>query len=218
MKPTRKPYFHKFLVPILAALLICLRIGIPPARAVHIRPLAGPLNGPLDGMSDPSAILLDGLLACETAIDLTACALLAADLGRVYADLLHSHPELFHVALRLSFASREIMVDGETVRLVAEVYPVYTLTDTDLTAARTLYRDTLKHDSLIAENASKNVEQDEKIAAGVRKDIEQDNEIQRQQDVDRQHDELLKFVRNLALIGIGIAVIALILSIIALLQ
>ena len=75
-----------------------------------------------------------------------------------------------------------------------------------------------KHDSLIAENASKNVEQDEKIAAGVQKDIEQDNEIQRQQDVDRQHDELLKFVRNLALIGIGIAVIALILSIIALLQ
>ena len=75
-----------------------------------------------------------------------------------------------------------------------------------------------KHDSLIAENASKNVEQDEKIAASVKKDLEQDNEIHRQQDVDRQHDELLKTVRNLALLGIGIAVIALIISIIALFQ
>ena len=70
-----------------------------------------------------------------------------------------------------------------------------------------------KHDSLIAENASKNVEQDEQIAAGVRKDREQDSEIQRQQNVDKQHDEQLKKAKTLALIGIGIAVCALIVAI-----
>lgn len=70
-----------------------------------------------------------------------------------------------------------------------------------------------KHDSLIAENATKNVEQDEQIAAGVRKDREQDSEIQRQQNVDKQHDEQLKKAKTLALIGIGIAVCALIVAI-----
>ena len=73
-----------------------------------------------------------------------------------------------------------------------------------------------KHDSLIAENASKNVEQDEQIAAGVRKDREQDSEIQRQQKVDKQHDEQLKKAKTLALIGIGIAVCALIVAIVSL--
>ena len=70
-----------------------------------------------------------------------------------------------------------------------------------------------RHDSLIAENASKNVEQDEQIAAGVRKDREQDSEIQRQQNVDKQHDEQLKKIKTLAWIGIGIAVCALIVAI-----
>ena len=70
--------------------------------------------------------------------------------------------------------------------------------------------------SLIAENASKNVEQDEQIAAGVKKDREQDSEIQRQQNVDKQHDEQLKKIKALALIGVGIAVFALIVAIIGL--
>ena len=73
-----------------------------------------------------------------------------------------------------------------------------------------------KHDSLIAENASKNVEQDEQIAAGVKKDREQDSEIQRQQNVDRQHDEQLKKVKTLAWIGIGIAICALVVAIVGL--
>ena len=73
-----------------------------------------------------------------------------------------------------------------------------------------------KHDSLIAENASKNVEQDKQIAAGVKKDVEQDSEIQRQQNVDRQHDEQLKKIKTLAWVGIGIAVCALIVAIIGL--
>lgn len=84
-----------------------------------------------------------------------------------------------------------------------------------------------KHDSLIAENATKNAEQDEQIAAGIQKDVEQDeritvsaqkdveqdSEIQRQQKVDKQHDEQLKKIKTLAWIGIGIAVCALIVAI-----
>lgn len=60
----------------------------------------------------------------------------------------------------------------------------------------------VEHDGLIAKNASKN--------------IEQDTEIQRQKKVDEEHDALLKQVKTLAIIGIGIATIALILAIIAL--
>ena len=60
-----------------------------------------------------------------------------------------------------------------------------------------------QHDSLIAKNTSKN--------------IEQDSEIQRQQNVDKQHDVQLKKIKVLALIGIGIAVCALIVAIIGLL-
>lgn len=60
-----------------------------------------------------------------------------------------------------------------------------------------------RHDSLIAKNTSKN--------------IEQDSEIQRQQNVDKQHDAQLKKIKVLALIGIGIAVCALIVAIIGLL-
>ena len=71
-----------------------------------------------------------------------------------------------------------------------------------------------RHDSLIAENALKNVEQDEQISAGVRKDKEQDSEIQRQQNVDKQHDEQLKKLKALVWLGIGIAVCALVISII----
>ena len=73
-----------------------------------------------------------------------------------------------------------------------------------------------KHDFLIAENASKNLEQDKKIADSVKKDIEQDNEIQRQQNIDKQHDKQLKHIKTLALIGFGIATLALIISIIGL--
>ena len=62
------------------------------------------------------------------------------------------------------------------------------------------------------------MEQDKQIAAGVKKDVEQDSEIRRQQNVDRQHDEQLKKIKTLAWIGIGIAICALIVAVIALLQ
>lgn len=86
---------------------------------------------------------MEGLVACEEKIDLSACDLSPSDLGRLYADLLYSHPELFHVALRLSYTTREVTVNGNPCRQVSEIYPIYTLTGEELTAARTLYRDTV---------------------------------------------------------------------------
>lgn len=59
-----------------------------------------------------------------------------------------------------------------------------------------------KHDAMIAENASKNAEQD--------------SEIQRQQVVDKKHEEQLRKIKILAWLGIGIATLALIASIIGL--
>ena len=73
-----------------------------------------------------------------------------------------------------------------------------------------------KHDSLIAENASKNIEQDKQIAAGVKKDVEQDSEIQRQQNVDKQHDAELKKTKTLAWLGLGVAIVAFVVAVIAL--
>lgn len=93
--------------------------------------------------TSPEAVLLAGLLACDEVIDLSAASLPVSELGRVYANLLYSHPELFHVALRLSFASREAVGEGTSVRTVTEVYPAYTLTGGELAAARVLYRDTI---------------------------------------------------------------------------
>lgn len=61
-----------------------------------------------------------------------------------------------------------------------------------------------EHDGLIAKNASKN--------------DEQDTEITRQKKVDENHDVLLKQVKKLAIIGIGIAITALVLAIIGLLH
>ena len=89
--------------------------------------------------TDPAKALMTGLLACDTVVDLSDCALPVAQLGWVYADLLYNYPELFHVALRLSYTSRE--VDG--VRWVGEVYPAYTMEGEALTAARGLYRETV---------------------------------------------------------------------------
>ena len=83
--------------------------------------------------------LSEGLLACAETIDLSACGVTVEELCAAYTRLLHGTPELFHVAPRLSFTTRE--EEGE--RWVVEVYPVYTLTGTDLTAARSFYRHTL---------------------------------------------------------------------------
>lgn len=60
-----------------------------------------------------------------------------------------------------------------------------------------------KHDSMIAENANKNQEQD--------------HEILRQQRVDRAHDEQLRQTKILAWVGVGMSALALVLSLIAIL-
>ena len=99
--------------------------------------VASPL--PVAAEADPAAILLEGLTDCREAIDLSGASLPVSELGRVYLTILHSHPELFHVAPRLSYSYTER--DG--TRAVTEVYPAYTLTGDALAAARAFYRDTL---------------------------------------------------------------------------
>lgn len=93
--------------------------------------------------TDPAAILLEGLTACREIIDLSDSSLPVSALGQVYLTVLHSHPELFHVAPRLSYRCTEVTVGGVPTLIVTEVYPAYTLTGDALTAAREFYRDTL---------------------------------------------------------------------------
>ena len=84
---------------------------------------------------DPTALLVAGLTDCMTVIDLRDASLPVSELGQVYQAVLLDRPELFHVAPRLSYGYTE--VNG--VRTVTEVYPVYTMTGEELTAARALY-------------------------------------------------------------------------------
>lgn len=92
---------------------------------------------------DAEALLLEGLTDCAEVIDLRDASLPVAELGSLYLGLLHSHPELFHVAPRLSYGYAETAVRGVPAYTVTEVYPAYTLTGAELTAARALYRDTV---------------------------------------------------------------------------
>ena len=71
---------------------------------------------------------------------------------------------------------------------------------------------------MIAENASKNVEQDKRLDARVKKDVEQDKELKKQQKIDKQHDEQLQKLQKLTMLGIGLALCALIIAIIALVR
>ena len=89
--------------------------------------------------TDPTAALVAGLTDCLAAIDLRGASLPVSELGVVYQAILLDRPELFHVAPRLSYGYTE--QDG--IRMVTEVYPVYTMTGDDLTAARALYRNTV---------------------------------------------------------------------------
>ncbi|MBE6699311.1 MAG: hypothetical protein E7584_03605 [Ruminococcaceae bacterium] len=74
-----------------------------------------------------------------------------------------------------------------------------------------------KHDSMIAENASKNVEQDKRLDARVKKDVEQDKELKKQQKIDKQHEEQIQKIKKLAFLGIALAITALIIALAALL-
>lgn len=103
--------------------------------------VASPL--PVAAEADPAAILLEGLTDCREAIDLSGASLPVAELGRVYLTILHSHPELFHVAPRLSYRCAETAIGGVPSLTVTEVYPAYTMTGDALAAARAYYRDTL---------------------------------------------------------------------------
>ena len=93
--------------------------------------------------SDPAAILAEGLTDCLASIDLRGASLPVAELGSLYRDVLLAHPQLFHVAPRLSCGYVEATVNGVQTRVVTYVSPVYTMTGTELTAARALYRETV---------------------------------------------------------------------------
>ena len=84
-------------------------------------------------------LLREGLEACAGEVDLSACCLPVARLGEVYAALLYDAPELFYVALRLSYTARTVPVAGEAVRVVATVYPSYVMEGEELAAARDFY-------------------------------------------------------------------------------
>ena len=90
--------------------------------------------------ADPSLLLIEGLTVCSESIDLQDASLPAGELGRLYQEVLLSNPELFHVAPRLSYGYTEAVVDGIPTRTVTYLYPVYTMTGQELTAARDLYR------------------------------------------------------------------------------
>lgn len=92
---------------------------------------------------DPATALVEGLTDCLTSIDLRGASLPVSDLGRLYQNVLLSNPELFHVAPRLSYGYTETLVGGIPTRIVTRVYPVYTMTGEELTAARSLYRNTV---------------------------------------------------------------------------
>ena len=89
--------------------------------------------------SGAAAVLTEALLSCAERVDLSRFSIPPSDLGGLYAEVLYSHPELFHVALRLSYTAAGV---GER-RTVTEVYPIYLLTGEELTAARVYYRDTV---------------------------------------------------------------------------
>lgn len=91
----------------------------------------------------PSLLLMEGLTDCLESIDLRDASLPVSELGRLYQEVLLSNPELFHVAPRLSYGYTEEAVNGIPTRTVTYLYPVYTMTGQELTAARTLYRNTV---------------------------------------------------------------------------
>ena len=93
--------------------------------------------------TDASLLLVEGLTDCKESIDLRDASLPVSELGRLYQEVLLDHPELFHVAPRLSCGHTEAVLDGIPTRTVTYLYPVYTMTGQELTVARDLYRSTV---------------------------------------------------------------------------
>ncbi len=91
-----------------------------------------------DALPENSAVamrLRRGLAESAAAIDLSDCALLPTQLGRLYVGVLQDDPSLFYVAPRLSYS-----MQGDRV---AVVYPTYTLEGAALEEARGFFRATL---------------------------------------------------------------------------
>ena len=84
--------------------------------------------------------IVEGLVACAEVVDLSGYGLSVEAFGTLYREILLDSPELFHVAPRLSYVTEAA---GEGERRVKEIYPQYTLSGEELTAARAFYRDTV---------------------------------------------------------------------------
>ena len=102
-----------------------------------------PVSAESPTVADPSLLLIEGLTDCMESIDLRDASLPVGELGQLYQEVLLSHPELFHVAPRLSCGYTETVINGIPTRTVTDLYPVYTLTGQELTVARDLYRSTV---------------------------------------------------------------------------
>ena len=98
-----------------------------------------PVSAAAPAAADPVATLVAGLTACRESIDLRNASLPVGELGQLYQEVLLTHPELFHVAPRLSCGYAETVINGIPTRTVTDLYPVYTLTGQELTCARSLY-------------------------------------------------------------------------------
>ena len=68
--------------------------------------------------TDASLLLVEGLTNCKESIDLRDASLPVSELGRLYQKVLLDHPELFHVAPRLSCSYTETVTDGIPARTV----------------------------------------------------------------------------------------------------
>ena len=102
-----------------------------------------PVSAAAPAATDPVATLVAGLTACRESIDLRDASLPVGELGQLYQEVLLAHPELFHVAPRLSCGYTETVINGIPTRTVTDLYPVYTLTGQELTVARSLYLNTI---------------------------------------------------------------------------
>lgn len=78
------------------------------------------------------------LMACHAEIDLSAHQILVAEIGRIFASLLHEEPALFHVAPALSYRY-------DSLGRILTVYPAYTVMGDALLSARQLYETAVTH-------------------------------------------------------------------------
>lgn len=140
-QPPEKPVLIKALSssesPVLPRLLVPSEALSSPRPCKDTHPQAEPAL-------QADSLLLEGLWECREVIELPEAAIPTDELGRRYLNLLHDHPELFHVAPRLSYTYSPPRAGAPSRSFVTSVRPVYTLTGEALHSARAFYRQALE--------------------------------------------------------------------------